>query len=102
MGLQKRNYKEETMKATEGNIKIAEIRKRINIAVHNINGLKGNRYKLEILVDKLEEEKYDLVGIVETNISEKEGQYITSHREKIDSFWTNAEKGKTRVQDGVY
>ena len=96
MGLQKRNYKEETMKATKGNIKIAEIRKRINIAVHNINRLKGNRYKLEILVDKLEEEKYDLVGIVETNISEKEGQYIISHREKIDSFWTNAEKEKNK------
>jgi len=84
------------LKATKGNIKIAEIRKRINIAVHNINGLKGNRHKLEILVDKLEEEKYDLVGIVETNISEKEGQYIISHREKIDSFWTNAEKGKNK------
>ena len=61
------------MKAMEGNIKIAEIKKRINIAIHNINGLKENRYKLEILVDKLEEEKYDMVGIVETNISEKEG-----------------------------
>ena len=85
------------MKAIKGNIKIAEIRKRINIAVHNINGIKGNRHKLEILVDKLEEEKYDLVGIVKTNISEKESQYITSHREKIDSFWTNAKKEKTRV-----
>jgi len=96
MGLQKRNHKEETLKAMKDNIMIAEIRKRINIAVHNINGLKGNRHKLEILVDKLEEEKYDLVGIVETNISEKEGQYIISHREKIDSFWTNAEKGKNK------
>ena len=96
MGLQKRNHKEETLKAMKDNIMIAEIRKRINIAVHNINRLKGNRHKLEILVDKLEEEKYDLVGIVETNISEKEGQYITSHREKIDSFWTNAEKGKNK------
>src|SRR5205085_10498738 len=96
MGLQKRNYKEETLKATKSNIKIAEIRKRINIAIYNINGLKGNRYKLEILVDKLEKEKYDLVGIVETNISEKEGQYITSYKEKIDSFWTNAEKRKNK------
>ena len=37
-----------------------------------------------------------MVGIVKTNISEKEGQYITSHREKIYSFWTNAEKGKNK------
>src|SRR6266480_5333300 len=96
MGLQKRNHKEETLKAMKDNITIAEIRKRIKIAVHNINGLKGNRHKLEILVNKLKEEKYDLVGIVKTNISEKEGQYITSYREKIDSFWTNAEKRKNK------
>ena len=67
-------------------MKAVEVRKSINIATYNINRLKGNRHKLEILVDKLEEEDYDMIGIVETNISEKEGQYLVRHRESIDSF----------------
>ena len=50
-----------------------EVRKSIKVATHNINSLKGNRHKLEILIDKLREEDYDIVGVIETNITEKEG-----------------------------
>src|SRR5438128_165555 len=73
-----------------------EIRKSIKIATHNINSLKDNRYKLEILIDKLREEDYDMIEVIETNITEKEGQYITRYQESINSFWTNAEKGKSK------
>ena len=48
-------------------------RKSIRIVAHNINRLKGNRHKLEILIDKLNEEDYNMIGVIETNISEKEG-----------------------------
>ena len=37
-----------------------------------------------------------MIEIVETNILEKEGQYLVRYRESIDSFWTNAEKGKNK------
>ena len=41
--VQKINYTKESIIAIE-------VRKSIKIAVHNINSLKGNRYKLEILI----------------------------------------------------
>jgi len=56
-----------------------EVRKSIKVVVYNINSLKGNRYKLEILIDKLREEDYDMIGVIETNITEKEGQYLTRY-----------------------
>ena len=74
------------MKIIRKNVKAVEVKKSINIATHNINRLKGNRHKLEILVDKLEEEDYDMIGLVEMNISEKECQYLVRHRESKDSF----------------
>ena len=40
-----------------------------------------------------------MIGILEMNIFEKEGYYIIRHRENIDSFWTNAEKRKNKVQE---
>ena len=63
-----------------------KVRKSIRIAAHNINRLKGNRHKLEILIDKLNEEDYDMIGVIETNILEKKSQYITRNQENIDSF----------------
>ena len=54
--VQKINYTKESIIAIE-------VRKSIKIAVHNINSLKGNRHKLEILADKFEEEYYDMIGI---------------------------------------
>ena len=37
-----------------------------------------------------------MIGILEMNISEKEGYYIIRHRENIDSFWTDTEKSKSK------
>ena len=37
-----------------------------------------------------------MIGILETNMLEKEGHFIIRHRENIDSFWTDAEKGKSK------
>ena len=37
-----------------------------------------------------------MIGILEMNILEKERHYIIRHRENIDSFWTDAEKGKSK------
>ena len=42
--------------------------------MHNINGLKGDMTKLNWLVEYCKEEHFNLVGISETNINEKEGE----------------------------
>ena len=40
--------------------------------MHNINGLKGDSLKLEWLVEHCKKEHFNIMGIVETNINEKE------------------------------
>ena len=37
-----------------------------------------------------------MIDILETNISEKKGNYLIRHRKNIDSFWTDAEKDKSK------
>ena len=37
-----------------------------------------------------------MISILEMNISEKEKYYIIRYRENIDSFWTDAEKDKSK------
>src|SRR5437868_519004 len=70
------NRAEQKINYTKENVKAIEVRKSIKIAVYNINSLKGNRHKLEILVDKFEEEDYDMIAILEMNIFKKKGHYI--------------------------
>src|SRR5437868_3940188 len=90
------NRAEQKINHIKENVKAVEVKKSIKIVAYNINSLKGNRYKLEILIDKFEEEDYDMIGILEMNILEKERYYIIRYRENIDSFWTDAEKGKSK------
>src|ERR1043165_4278326 len=49
----------------------------LNIAAHNINGLKRNNQKMETLCEWLIDNKIDIIGLSETNISSKEGFFIT-------------------------
>ena len=80
-------------------ISTIEVRKSIKIVAYNINSLKGNKHKLEILADKFKEEDYNMINILEMNIFKKEENYIIRYRENIDSFWTDAEKGKSKGLD---
>jgi exonuclease III len=68
----------------------------LKIACHNINGLKGNRDKMETMIDRIENENYDIIGIVETNITDKEGCHIVNQRDNISGFWTSAEECKKK------
>ena len=43
----------------------------LSIATHNINGIKGKAIKLESLAEWAYEEKIDIIGINELNISEQ-------------------------------
>jgi exonuclease III len=64
--------------------------------VHNINGLKGNRHKIEPIIERIENKSLDIIGIVETNITSKEGHYIVNQESSLSSFWTSAEEGKNK------
>ena len=47
----------------------------LNIATHNINGIKGKITKLELLAEWGKKEKIDIIGINESNISERMGKF---------------------------
>ena len=56
-------------------IKIKERwKEKIKVRMHNINGLKGDSLKLERLVEYCKKKQFNLMGIIETNINEKEGE----------------------------
>ena len=46
----------------------------IKIGTHNINGIKGDRLKVEQLAELGKEENFNIIGILETNIGEQEGK----------------------------
>ena len=73
-----------------------ETRKEIKIAVHNINSLKGNRHKIESIVKRIEKNEYDIIGIVETNVTSREEQFIVKQRSSLNSFWSKAKERKNK------
>ena len=66
---QKTNHIEKSTKVNKKSMSAIKVRKSIRIVAYNINRLKGNRHKLEILIDKLNEEEYDMIEIIEIKIS---------------------------------
>ena len=64
--------------------------------MHNINGLKGDSLKLERLVEYCKKEHFNLIGIVETNINEKEGEWFNIENRAYRGFWTDTEKDKKK------
>ena len=64
--------------------------------MHNINRLKGDMIKLDWLVEYCKEEYFNLVGISETNINEKEGEWFNRENKIYRSFWTSTEKDKNK------
>src|SRR6185436_12315269 len=62
----------------------------LKLATHNINGLKANSQKLESLYEWMIDNELDIVGLSETNISAKEGFFLTRNLEGYKSFWSNA------------
>ena len=47
----------------------------IRVAGHNINGLKSRSQKAEALLDWEKSEQLNIIGVVETNILEREGSF---------------------------
>ena len=61
---------------------IVEDYQTLNIAIHNINGIKGNVTKLELLLEWASQEKIDIIGVNETNTTEKQSKYNINRQEK--------------------
>jgi len=66
------------------------------IGCHNINGIKTNKSKLDNLLEWKKLEKIDILGIVESNISEKEGKYILMENGDNKSYWASADIDKKK------
>ena len=68
----------------------------LKIACHNLNGLKRNNQKLCTLLEWAEEDRINILGLAETNISSKEGHFLTPRDGNFVSFWANANQGKKK------
>ena len=81
---------------TKQNNRVFEIEKyaQVRIGIYNINGLKVNRYRAQELHDIGKELELNIIGVVETNVAEKEGKFIEFREKGYHTFWTDAEKDK--------
>ena len=66
----------------------------IKIGFHNINGIKGNPYKAQELIELGQNLELDIIGITETNIRDTEGRFLKINRKNYTTYWSGAEKGK--------
>src|ERR1043165_3742321 len=75
-------------------------RKEIKIACHNINGLKTKGWKLESLLGWAEEEEITILGITETNLTEREGRFLMhAANSSYVGFWSSAARDKKKGSD---
>jgi len=72
-------------------------RKEIKIACHNVNGLKTKGWKLGNLLDWAEEEEIAILGVTETNLTEREAKFLTYNTsKKYIGYWVNAVEDKKK------
>ena len=68
----------------------------LNIATHNINEIKGNFVKLEILLEQARQEKIDIIGINKMNITEKQNKSSINRQEDYIGIQTDTEENKKK------
>ena len=68
----------------------------LKIAIYNINGLKANSYKLDILIDYAIEKNIDILEINETNILEQQGKFLVNKESRYIGFWIEANRNKIK------
>ena len=69
----------------------------LNIATHNINRIKGNSIKVEILLEWARQEKIDIIGINETNMTERQNKFSMNRQVNYVGIWADAEENKKKV-----
>jgi len=71
--------------------------KDIKIACYNINGFKTKGWKLENLLSWAEEEEIVILGITESNLTEREGNFLTNNtKRRYIGYWTSAAEDKKK------
>ena len=71
--------------------------KEIKVACHNINGLKTKGWKLENLLSWAEEEEIAILGITESNLTEREGKFLTNNtKRRFIGYWASATEDKKK------
>ena len=68
----------------------------LKLGTHNINGLKVNSHKLDMFLDQMREENIDIIGISETNISERQGKFLIPKGSDYIGFWAKASENKIK------
>ena len=68
----------------------------LKIAIHNINGIKGNLVKLESLLDWAKTNDIDMLGINETNTTERQNHFSMNNQKEYKGIWTDAEENKKK------
>ena len=58
--------------------------------------MKVNKYRVQDLHDIGKELELNIIGVVETNVAEKEGKFIEFREKGYHTFWTDAEKDKQK------
>ena len=62
----------------------------LKIGFHNINGIKGNKTKLQELMDFGIEENLDIIGLTETNTNTREAIFFEVNWGQYRAFWTKS------------
>ena len=68
----------------------------LRIGTHNINGIRVNPGKIELLIDWMNEMNIDIMGLNETNINKKEGSFIVDKRLEYKGIWSCCDKDKIK------
>jgi exonuclease III len=92
------NYSGQELRYKEASL-IESIRKsnlELNIACHNINGIKSNKHKIELVHEWVLDNKIDILGLAETNISKKEGFFIAKDLSGYRGFWSDSDAMKKK------
>ena len=68
----------------------------LNLAIYNINGLKSNNQKVEALYAWALDNNIDILELAETNITAKEGNFLTKSWNEHRNYWASADPDKKK------
>ena len=68
----------------------------LSVGTHNINRVKTNRSKMNFVIEYIKKTNIDILGLVETNMSEKERKLMFKKVQGYHGFWLLANKDKVK------
>src|SRR5208282_2138166 len=68
----------------------------LKVASHNINGLQSNQTKWNSLLDWTNDNKYDIVGIAESNLTTRQCTFLLPHIDDYSVVWLGKDINKIK------